>query len=144
MDSDRRSARDRQTPSARRLELLRARRTSQTPDRSLKAALAPVESQLRRTQTSASPISALWSELVPSQLARATSVRLDRGTLVVSVADSSSRFALDRLLRAGVERELVRRSPVAIRGVRLVSMDSRRPPAGGPPSTTRSTSSRSS
>lgn len=121
MPSDRLSDRDRRMPAARRLELLRTRRAYQTRDHSIQPALTTIATQLRMAQRDAGPLGKLFSELIPDVLARHAKLRVDRGMLRISVSDSSSRFALDRLLRAGVEEQLIRRSPVAIRGVRVDS-----------------------
>lgn len=144
MPSDRLAERDRLTPAARRLELLRQRRAYTQRDRSIGPALAAIATQLRLAQRDAGPVGRLWNELIPEILARGATLRLDRGTLRVSVSDSSSRYALDRLLRAGVEEQLIRRSPVPIRAVRVEATTSRRPRAGGPASTTPSSGTRSS
>ena len=144
MESDRLADRDRRTPAARRLELLRSRRTRQTPDLSIHQPVTAAALQLQQHQRDAGPMTSLWNELIPQELAQHTRIRVDKGTLRVSVADSSSRFALDRLLRAGIKDQLVRKSPVPIRNVRLEATTSPRAPAGDPRSTTRSTRNRSS
>ncbi len=143
-ESDRLGARDRLTPAARRLELLRSRRTRTAPDRSIQNPVTAIALQLQQAKRDAGPMAQLWNELIPQELARHTRLRLDKGTLRVSVTDSSCRFALDRLLRAGIQDQLIRKSPVPIRSVRLEATTSQRAPAGAPRSTTRSTRNRSS
>lgn len=144
MESDRLAARDRLTPAARRLELLRQRRTRKTPDLSVHQPMTAAALQLQQARRDAGPMQSLWNELIPEQLASHTRLRVDKGTLRVSVADSSSRYALDRLLRAGIKDQLIQRAPVPIRNVRLEATTSPQAPAGAPRSTTRSTRNRSS
>lgn len=144
MQSDRLGQRDRRTPAARRLELLRSRRTRKASDLSIHQPMTAAALQLQQLQRDAGPMSSLWNELIPPELARHTRVRIDKGTLRVSVADSSSRFALDRLLRAGIKDQLIRKSPIPIRNVRLEATTSLQAPDGGPRSTTRNTRNRSS
>lgn len=49
----------------------------------------------------------LWQRLVPAELVERTTLRgFQRGTLQVAVADSGTRYQLDRALRGGVESKL--------------------------------------
>jgi hypothetical protein len=139
MDNDRRAARDRMTPAARRLELLQARRTRTVRDTSLSPTLIEVRKNLQKQLDSIDPMQQVWNRVIPEELASRAQIRLDKGILRVSVQDSSIRFALDRLLRAGAQNELVRQAPVPIRNVKLEAKTSRRPRAGAQASTTRNT-----
>ena len=63
---------------------------------------------------------ASWQQLVPIHLLSHT--RLDsfsRGTLKVTVDSSSARFELDRLLRSGLERQLISAVGGQLRRVKL-------------------------
>ena len=63
----------------------------------------------------------LWYQLVPDDLAKHTSLEsLRRGVLQVAVDSSAHLYELDRLLRNGLERDLIRRQkkPV-IRRIKL-------------------------
>lgn len=142
--TDRLAERDRRTPAARRLELLRSRRTRPQTDPSLSPALTSIATQLQLAKRDAGPMGQLFNELIPELLARSAKLRIDRGTLRISVPDSASRFALDRLLRAGIEQQLIRRSPVPIRAVRVEATSSPSSPTGAQASTTRSSRTRSS
>lgn len=52
----------------------------------------------------------LWEELLPAELAGHTRLEsLRRGVLKVAVDSSSRLYELDRLLRGGLEQELIRR-----------------------------------
>ena len=142
MDNDRRAARDRMTPAARRIELLQRRRTWPERDASLSPALIEVRKHLQKQLDSIDPMQQVWNSVIPEELASRAKIRLDKGTLRVSVQDSSVRFALDRLLRAGAQNELVRQAPVPIRTVKLESKAKPRPRGGGPVSTTPNTNNR--
>jgi len=142
MDNDRRAARDRVTPAARRLELLQQRRTWGDRDTSLAPSLIEIRKHLQKQLDAIDTMQQAWDSVIPEELASRTQIRLDKGVLRVSVQDSSIRFALDRLLRAGAQNELVRRAPVPIRSVKLEAKTSRRPRAGARASTTRSTNGR--
>ncbi|PHQ78314.1 MAG: hypothetical protein COB69_09560 [Phycisphaera sp.] len=144
MDNDRRAARDRMMPAARRLELLRTRRTWPERDTSLSPTLIKVRNHLQKQLDQIDPMLEVWNRVIPEELASRTKIRLDKGTLIVSARDSSIRFALDRLLRAGAQNELIRQAPVPIRTVKLESKAQPRPRPrdGGPASTTRNTNSR--
>ncbi|RNC80274.1 MAG: hypothetical protein ED559_00200 [Phycisphaera sp.] len=144
MDSDRRAARDRMTPAARRLELLRARRTSQGRDTSLAPSMAGLRRHLEKQASQTDPLRQTFDSLVPTELASRCKIRLDKGVLRVGVADSSIRYALDRLLRAGVRDQIIRQSQIPIRDIKLEARTSRPRRAGGRASTTRSTNDRSS
>lgn len=61
-----------------------------------------------------------WGEVCPRELAARTAiVAFSRGVLTIGVSDAAARFEIDRVLRAGAERELVRRMPTTLRKVRL-------------------------
>lgn len=92
------------------------------PERSEASGLfeAQGEDLARRARRIGAAASA-WAALCPAELADRTAVlSVTRGVLCVGVEGAPARFELDRRLRAGLERELVRRCPAAIRGVKLV------------------------
>jgi hypothetical protein len=71
---------------------------------------------------------ALWLELVPAELAAHCRLEGMRGgVLEVSVDSQAARYALDRLLRGGVEASLRARSTPPVAKVRIRVA----PPAGG-------------
>lgn len=63
----------------------------------------------------------LWGELVPDEIARHTRLdSLSRGTLRIAVDSSARLYELDRLLRAGLQQQLIRaHTGPAIRKVQL-------------------------
>ena len=62
----------------------------------------------------------LWQQLVPEPLGSRTSLRsLHRGVLTVTVDDSATLYQLDRLLRGGVETQIIKRINGAVRRIKL-------------------------
>lgn len=56
-------------------------------------------------------IAPLWMQLVPAPIQGQTRLdSLTRGVLKVAVADSSTLYQLNRLLKSGLEAELIRQS----------------------------------
>ena len=104
-----------------RLERLRALR-GPYPDRSDARGLFEAQRRsLERTERRLGSAASAWAELCPAGLVGRTAVlSVVRGILTVGVEGAPVRFELDRRLRGGLERELIRRCPVAVRGVRLV------------------------
>ncbi len=66
-------------------------------------------------------LAALWAELVPAELASQARLEgLTRGVLHVAVRHSGALFELDRLLRSGLQRDLItRHKGPALRRVQL-------------------------
>jgi hypothetical protein len=62
-----------------------------------------------------------WESVCPEALvARTSIVGIRSGALTIGVADHATKFELDRLLRSGTERELVKLAPTTVRRVKLV------------------------
>ncbi len=65
-------------------------------------------------------IAAAWQSVVPESLLSRTALEgLSRGVLTIRVADSATRYELDRLLRGGVEMQLKRACKAPIRRLRV-------------------------
>ncbi len=121
MTLDRRAARDARTPASARLERLRARRTWTDRATPIGASLESIRRELAQRETSIGPALSAWTSVIPPELAeRSTIVSLKRGTLTVRIADSASRYATDRLLRAGAEIKVLKQCPRHVRRIRLV------------------------
>jgi len=77
----------------------------------------------------------LWADALPDELVQRTRLRsFQRGTLNVSVPDSSTRYRLDRLLRGGVEARVRAAFKGNLRAIKVrveaaTSEGDRRPPA---------------
>jgi hypothetical protein len=106
----------------REIERRRSQRVWPERDLSLGEVLGEEERKLRQRHRAVGCVAELWNELTPAGLVEKTElVGLTQGVLRVRVSDSSARFALDRWLRTGGEAELVRRAPVGVRKIKLVS-----------------------
>ncbi|MEO1583414.1 MAG: DciA family protein [Planctomycetota bacterium] len=118
---DRRAARDARTPAAARIDRLRSYRTRADQASPIGLNLASIRRDLTQREASIAPALEAWTEIIPKELAeRATIVSLSRGTLTVRIPDSASRFATDRLLRAGAQIRIIKRCPRPVRRIKLV------------------------
>lgn len=83
---------------------------------------ASTQRDLQRTEKRLAGSAALWERVCPPELLERTCVvGLTRGTLTIGVRDHSTRYVLDRMLRSGLEADLIRRSAVSISTVKLVA-----------------------
>ncbi len=97
-------------PRQSHLDQLRRHRVWREKDTSLGFLKDQFQKQVARPHKQLQSLVELWQELVPPELAVHTRlVSLNRGTLHVA-ADSSARvYELDRLLRGGLQQELITR-----------------------------------
>lgn len=87
---------------------------------------------LRSQKRRLAPLAAALAEVLPAEIAeRTTLMGLQRGVLEIGVADSGTRFELDRFLRSGGEAALLRLIPVAVRRVRVVWTREHSPESAG-------------
>lgn len=62
-----------------------------------------------------------WAAVCPGELLERTRIMgLSRGALTVATPDAATRFELDRALRSGAERALIRLCSAPVRKVRVV------------------------
>lgn len=103
------------------VDRLRQWRTRPEPDLSLNFLARQFKLQVEKPHKQLGKIAELWMNLVPNELLGQTRLEsLVRGVLKVGVADSSTLYRLDRLLRQGVEAQLIRQSGQAsLRKVQL-------------------------
>lgn len=102
------------------LQRLRRYRTRSDADLSIGGVLGTTFRQLQRQTSAAGSLEAAWGSVVPPTLAMRTRIAsMSRGVLTIQTSDAAARYQLDRFLRAGGEAELLRRSPVPIRRIRL-------------------------
>ena len=119
--TDRLSRRESRTPASTRLDRLRALRAPRERAEPIAAALETFRRQLDQRESSIAPAQRAWDETIPPELTRSsTIVGLRRGTLTIRIADNSTRFATDRLLRAGAELMVLKRCPRTVRRIRLI------------------------
>ncbi|MEX0654511.1 MAG: DUF721 domain-containing protein [Phycisphaeraceae bacterium] len=96
-------------PHGQRLDRLRASRNRPDPDLSLGFLQKQFQRDVARPHKQLAQLVELWAQLVPADLAQHTRLEsLSRGVLRVAVDSSSHLYELDHLLRAGLERDLVR------------------------------------
>jgi hypothetical protein len=82
---------------------------------------AGMRRDIERTYRRTGGFGKLWLEIVPENLAAATTIRsYSRGVLTIAVRDSATRYELDRLLRSGLEQQLRERAPATLRRIKLV------------------------
>ncbi len=111
---------------ARRLELLRQSRVFRDRATPVGPMMQAIGSDLKRTEKRIGGIGAAWAAACPHALATKTAIEgLSRGVLTVTADDASTRYEIDRWLRAGGERELVRQCPTTVRKIRITLADSR-------------------
>lgn len=105
------------------LQRVNRRLTRKEPDLSLGFMKKQFKSEVERPWKKLERVSEVWAELLPADLIERTRLQsLDRGILRVGVSDSVTLYELDRVLRSGTQRELIRRIPgggAAIRKIRL-------------------------
>lgn len=114
-------ARSHRDAASLRLDRLRGWRNRRERDLSLGFLKKYAKQHIERPFKQFGDLTALWQEKVPAPLQEHTRLdRLSRGVLHVSVDSSAHLYELDRLLRSGLERELIQnhRGP-AFRRVKL-------------------------
>ncbi len=83
---------------------------------------ATTQRDLQRTEKRLAGTATLWERVCPTELLERTCVvGLQRGVLTIGVRDHSTRYMVDRLLRSGLEADLIRRSAVSISKVKLIA-----------------------
>jgi len=76
---------------------------------------------LKRTRFRHLGCARAWEAVCPAdRIDRTAIVGIRNGALTIGVADHATKFELDRLLRAGAERELVKLAPTTVRRVKLI------------------------
>lgn len=106
----------------REIESLRRYRVRGERDLSLRAEMDGRARDLKKQERGLGGIAEAWAGVVPPELAeRTVLVGVSRGVLTVRAADSVTKWELEVLLRSGGEAELLRRSPVSVRRIRIVA-----------------------
>jgi len=107
-------------PDIERLERVRQAKRRDEPDLSLSSLGEQFEREVAKPFRQLGPLGELWRELLPAELVEHTKLQgVSRGELRVAVDSASYRYELDRLLRQGVEQELISRHSGAISRVRV-------------------------
>jgi hypothetical protein len=103
------------------IERLRGFRVRRGREAALGEPVEALAAELKKQRRKVGGAAGAWAAVLPRALVEQTAiVGLRGGVLTVRVADASSRFQIDGVLRAGGERSLARVSDGAIRRVRLV------------------------
>lgn len=109
-------------PVQRHVESLRDHRNRPDRDLSLGYLAKQFQRDVAKPHKQLADLVGLWAELVPPELAAHTRLLgLARGVLRVAVDSTARNYELDRLLRGGLERELVtRHKGAAMRKIKLI------------------------
>ncbi len=103
------------------LERIREQRVRSGPDQSAKALFDATARQYAKLERSLSGAAGAWAEQCPPELLERTSVhKCERGVLEIGVRDSATRYEVDRFLRSGGQRAVIRACPTSIRRIKLV------------------------
>ena len=108
------------------LERVRSNRRIPPRDVSMLAALDAEIRRIRQIQRAAVGASNAWDQLLasagvaPELVERMRIVSFRAGVLTVRVSDASTKYAMDRFLRAGGQAALARLSPTTLRRVKLM------------------------
>lgn len=104
----------------RRLDQLRDWRNPKPRDLSLRFMQEQFERKIARPHRQMGSLTKLWQQLLPAHLVERTALDgFARGQLGVQVADSSTLYQIDRLLRSGLEKQLQQLSRTALKKVKL-------------------------
>ena len=100
---------------------LRENRTYPLRARDLKHDFALIEKTLQRDQRRLGAVARAWTANCPHKLLPRTSViAMNRGVLTIGADDSSTRFELDRWLRAGGEEQIIKGTRTTLRKIKVV------------------------
>ena len=101
---------DEADPFQTRIERLRKWRNQPEPDLSMRFLPKHFKDSVERPFRQVTSVTELWHQLLPPELMEHTQLQsLRRGVLRVRVDSSARLYELDRLLRTGLEQELIHR-----------------------------------
>jgi hypothetical protein len=90
------------------LDRLSAWRNKREPDVSMDFLKTYLKQEVERPYKQLHQVSQVWEVMLPQGLARKTRLEsLSRGVLRVAVDSSATLYELDRLLRSGLERQII-------------------------------------
>jgi hypothetical protein len=105
----------------RELERLRQARVKPERDLSLRGVMGAITKDLRRHARAVKGVGGAWEALVPGELRERTAVQgINRGVLTVKATDAATKYAVEVLLRGGLEREMIRVCAAPVRRVKVV------------------------
>jgi len=90
--------------------------------------------RLARLARQVGGVAEAWEALCPPEhISRTRVVGVARGVLTIGVADAPTRWALERLLKGGADREMIGKCPMTVRRIRLVADAEAAPRRNGAP-----------
>ena len=108
-------------PDLRSIERLRSQRVRPERDLTLTRAFMGEHVELRRLRRANAGLVEAWEAAAPTELRDLAMLRgVASGVATIAVADASARFHLDRWLRSGGEKALLRACPAPVRKVKIV------------------------
>ncbi len=107
------------------LKLLREHRVFRERTVAVGPMAAALGADFKRLERKIGGVAGAWAEVCPPDLVKRTMVEgVSRGVLHIRADDAGTRFEIDRWLRSGGERELVKKCPTTVRKVRVVIAES--------------------
>lgn len=86
---------------------------------------AALGAEFKQLERRVGGVAGAWGAVCPADLIKRTSVEgVSRGVLTIRADDAGTRFEIDRWLRSGGERELVKKCPTTVRKVKVVIAES--------------------
>ena len=124
--------------TADRLARLRHLRAPRERESSVQGMFLAEGSRIARLARKMGGVAEAWEAVCPAEHAPRTRViGVNRGILTIGVADASTRWALERLLKGGADRDVIAGCPMTVRRIRLVAdaeaEDHHAPSAGDEP-----------
>ncbi|MBI1304539.1 MAG: hypothetical protein GC172_12260 [Phycisphaera sp.] len=102
------------------IDRTRVYRAIRERDVSIERPLAGLERLFADRQRALGDVIEVWNELAPARVRGGASIAgLAQGTLTLTVTSSSASYEVSRVLRDGLERDLVARMPTRIRRVKV-------------------------
>ena len=100
---------------------LRKHRVRKAPDCGIASELQRLANQYERQSAGLGGLAEHWQALAPEDAQRVATLKaFARGVLTIAVPDASARFLLDRALRSGLRRDLIRASKSPLRDIKVV------------------------
>ena len=102
------------------LDRMRPFRERHERDVGLDRVIQALERELRDQHNAVGDIIDVWNEVAPPALRDiAVSAGVSPGTLTIAVATSGASYELSRVLRDGLERDLMKRLPARVKRIRV-------------------------
>lgn len=110
------------------IERLRSLRVKPERDLTLTRAFLGEQVVLRRLRRSNAGLAEAWTSVAPDGLRERAMLRgVSAGVATIAVTDAAARYQVDRWLRSGGEKALLRACPAPVRKVKVV-VESAEPP----------------